>query len=159
MIRIVIAESDPKLCELFSEQLSAVPDYEVVGAMSTGCAAIAAVARLNPDIVALDIDLPDIGGLEILPVVNWCSPQTKVIVLSGHDEETTILEALELGARGYIVKGERADMIKAIRVVQSGEVWARRRVVARVLDRLVGLARRALQETGSEPAPVRDIAH
>ena len=152
MIRIVIAEDDPGLCELFREQLSCVPDFEVIGEARNGRKAIATVGRLDPDILTLDIDLPGIGGLEVLPVVRWYSPKTKVIVLSGHDEEATILEALELGARGYIVKGDGTNLEKAIRAVQRGEVWARRRVLARVLSQLVGLAGRTFQEAGGESA-------
>ncbi len=153
MIRVVVAEDDPGLRELFREQLGVAPDFEVIGEARSGREAIATVERLDPDILTLDIDLPGIGGLEVLPVVRWCSPNTKVIVLSGHDEEATILEALELGAMGYIVKGDGANLEKAIRAVQRGEVWARRRVVARVLDQLVGLASRTFQEVEGEPAP------
>lgn len=153
IIRIVIAEDDPGLRELFTEQLSVAPDLEVIGEACSGREAIATVGRLNPDILTLDIDLPGISGLEVLPVVRWCSPKTKVIILSGHTDEATILEALELGARGYIVKGDGTNLEKAIRAVQRGEVWARRRAVARVLDHLVGLAGRTFQEARGEPAP------
>ena len=153
MIRIVIAEDDPGLCELFRERLSLVPDFEVIGEARNGREAIAIVGRLDPDILTLDIDLPGIGGLEVLPVIRWCSPKTKVIVLSGHDEEAIILEALELGAMGYIVKSDGTNVEKAIRAVQRGEVWARRRVLARVLDHLVGLTGRTFRKAGGEPAP------
>jgi DNA-binding NarL/FixJ family response regulator len=159
VIRIVIAEDNLELSELYHERLSIAPDLEVIGAARSGREAIAAVGRLSPDILTLDIDLPDISGLEILPVIRWCSPTTKVIVLSVHNEEATIMEALELGAKGYIVKGDGTDVVKAIRVVQRGEVWARRRVLARVLDRLVGLAMGTFQETGTQPAPVRVVLY
>ncbi len=159
VIRIVIAEDSLELSELYNERLSAVPGLEVIGAARSGREAIAAVGKLNPDILTLDIDLPDISGLEILPVIRWCSPTTKVIILSGHNEEATIMEALELGAKGYIVKSDGTDVVKAIRVVQSGEVWARRRVVARVLDRLIGLAMGTFQETERQAAPVRVVLY
>jgi len=152
IIRIVVAEDDPGLCELFREQLSLVSGFEVVGEAHSGWEAIATVGRLDPDILILDIDLPGIGGLEVLPVVRWCSPKTKMIVLSGHDEEATIMEALELGATGYIVKGDGTNIEKAIRAVQRGEVWARRRVLARVFDQLVGLVGRTFQKAGGEPS-------
>lgn len=157
VIRIVIAEDNLELSELYHERFSVAPDLEVIGAVRSGREAIAAVGRLSPDILTLDIDLPDISGLEILSVIRWCSPTTKVIVLSGHNEEATIVEALELGAKGYIVKGDRTDMVKAIRVVQCGEVWARRRVLARVLDRLVGLAMGTFQDSARQSAPVRVV--
>lgn len=159
MIRIVTAEGDSELSELYRERFSAVPDFEVIGVARSGREAISAAGRLKPDILTLDVDLPGISGLEILPVIRWCSPTTKVIVLSSHNEEATIVEALELGAKGYIVKDDRTDMIKAIRVVQSGEVWAMRRVVARALDRLIGLAMGTFQETGGQTAPVRVVLY
>lgn len=157
VIRIVIAEDNLELPELYHERFRVAPGLEVMGVVRSAREAIAAVGKLNPDILALDIDLPDISGLEILPVIRWCSPTTKVIVLSGHNEEAAIVEALELGAKGYIVKGDGTDVVKAIRVVQRGEIWARRRVLARVLDRLVGLAMGTFQETGRQPAPVRVV--
>ncbi|HWQ68711.1 MAG TPA: response regulator transcription factor [Patescibacteria group bacterium] len=153
VIRVVIAEDSLALSELYHERLSVAPDLEVIGTVRSGREAIAVAGRLNPDILALDIDMPDISGLGILPVIRWCSPTTKVIVLSDHNEEATIVEALELGAKGYIVKSDRTDVVKAIRVVQCGEVWARRRVLARVLDRLVGLASRTFQEDAGGSAP------
>ena len=157
MIRIVIAEDDPRLRELFREQLNLVPGFEVVGEAHSGREAIATVERLDPDILTLDIDLPGISGLEVLPVVRWCSPKTKVIVLSGHDEEATILEALELGAMGYLVKGDGTNLEKAIRAVQRGEVWARRRVLARIFDQLVGLVGRTFQRAEGEPSPSEPV--
>lgn len=159
VIRIVIAEDNLEPSELYHERLSVAPDLEVIGTVRSGREAIAAAGRLSPDILALDIDLPDIIGLEILPVIRWCSPTTKVIVLSGHNEEATIVEALELGAKGYIIKGDRTDVVKAIRAVQRGEVWARRRVLARALDRLVGLTMGTFQETGRQSAPVRVVLY
>ena len=153
VIRIVVAEDDSGLRELLCEQFGFAPDFEVVAEARDGREAIANVGRLEPDILMLDLDMPEIDGLEVLRVVRWFSPKTKVIIHSGHDEESAILEALTLGARGYIIKCDGTDLEKAIRAVQRGEVWARRRVLARVLNQLVGLAGRAFQGAGSEPAP------
>lgn len=153
-IRIVIAENDPGLRELIREQLMSVPDFEVAAEVCDGREAIANVARLDPDMLILDLELPGIEGLEVLSMVRWFSPNTKVIIRSGHDEEEIVQQTLELGARGYIVKGERTNLEKAIRAVQRGEVWARRRVLAQTLDHLIGLAGSILQATDGEPAPV-----
>lgn len=152
-IRIVIAEDDPGLRELLYEQLRVVPDFEVAAEARDGREAIANVGWLDPDILILDLGLPEIDGLEVLRVVRWFSPKTKVIIRSGRSEEATILETLRLGARGYIIKGDGTNMEKAIRAVQRGEVWTRRRVLARMLNQLVSLAGRTFQEAGSEPAP------
>ncbi len=154
VIRILIAEDNSEFFEVCRERFGSVSDCEVVGHVRNGRETIAAVERLRPDILTVDSESPGIGGLEILPIVRWCSPNTKVIVFSGCDNEASVLEALELGARGYIVKDDGTDMIKVVRAVQRGEVWARRRVVARLFDRLVSLASRTFQEEGElAPAP------
>ncbi|MDE2059198.1 MAG: response regulator transcription factor [candidate division NC10 bacterium] len=152
-IRIVIAEDDPGLRELAREQLACVPDFQVAAEACDGLEAIADVARLDPDILILDLDLPGIDGFEVLRLVRWFNPNTRVIIRSGHDEEEIIQQTLELGARGYIVKGERTSLEKVIRAVERGEVWARRRVLAQALDHLIGLAGSILQATEGEPAP------
>lgn len=153
-VRIVVAEDAPVLRELFCEQLRVARECEVVGEASDGREAIATTGRVNPDILTLDLDMPRMGGLEVLQVVRWYRPNTHVIILSGHAEEATIMEALTLGARGYVVKGNGTKLEEAIRAVQRGEIWARRRVLACVLDQLVGLASRPFQQPGEEPAPI-----
>jgi DNA-binding NarL/FixJ family response regulator len=152
-VQIVVAEDHPEFRALLSEQLGLEPDLKVIGEARDGFEAVVAVARLAPDVLTLDLDLPGLSGLEVLEVVRWCSPNTKVIILSGHDEEETVLEALRLGARGYIVKAEGTNPVKAVRAVQRGEVWARRWVLARVLEELIGVADLTFPATGGEPAP------
>jgi DNA-binding NarL/FixJ family response regulator len=140
-IRIFVAEKQPGLCEWLTERITLAPDLEIVGGAHHGREVISAVYRLNPDILILGISLPEVEGLEVLRVLKWSSPNTKVIILSSHADETTILETLELGASGYIVQNG-TDMGKLSRAVQRGEVWASRRVVARLFDRLT-VAQRA----------------
>jgi DNA-binding NarL/FixJ family response regulator len=137
--RVVVAEDHPQCRELLCEQLGLAPDLELVGEARDAWEAIAAVGRLTPDVLTLDVDLPGMSGLDILRVVRWYSPKTCVIMLSGHDEEQFIREALKMGARGYIVKGDGTDLTKAIRAVQRGEVWARRRHMALVIEELIHL--------------------
>jgi len=151
-IRIVVAEDHPEFRGLIREQLGLAPGLEVVGEASDGRQAIAAVGRLDPDVLTLDLDLPGLNGFEVLRIVKWYSPETKVIMLSGHDEEVSILEALKYGARGYIVKGDGTDLVKAIRAVHRGEVWAKRRVVAQVIEELIQLAGLAVPAAADEPA-------
>ncbi|MBI2882610.1 MAG: response regulator transcription factor [Candidatus Methylomirabilis oxyfera] len=152
-VRIVIAEDEPGFLEQLSEQLKFALDLEIVGEARDAKEAFVTVGQLNPDILILGNDRPGIKGWEVLRVVRWCSPHTKVIILSSHAEEATILEALELGARGYIVKGNGTNIEKAIRAVQRGELWARRRLLTQLLERYVGLAGSVLQATEDEPAP------
>lgn len=140
VIQLVAAEDDPGLPDCLREQFESAPDSATTQVVSDGWEIIAAMSRLNPNILIFDLDLLGISGLAILQAIRWCSPKTQVLVLSSHDEEATIVEVLELGARGYVVKGNGADLGKAIRALQRGELWVRRRDMARVLDRLVNRA-------------------
>jgi two-component system NarL family response regulator len=155
-IRIVVAEDHPEFRALLCERLGSAPGLEIVGEAGDGRQAIAAVGRLDPDILTLDIDLPGMNGLEVLRVVRWYSPETKVIILSGQDEEATILEALKHGARGYVLKGGGTDLVKVIRAVHRGEVWARRRVVAQVIEELTQVVAGTLP--GNPGRLARDVA-
>jgi len=137
---------------MLCEQLRLAPDLEVIGDARDGWEAIAAVGKLKPDVLTLDLDLPGMHGLDVLRVVRWYSPDTKVIILSGHAEEATIQETLKQGARGYIVKGEGANLERAVRVVQNGEVWARRQVLATVIEELSRLAELTFPAAAGEPA-------
>ncbi|WP_337288034.1 response regulator [Candidatus Methylomirabilis sp.] len=87
------------------------------------------VGRLKPDVLTLDLGLSGISGLDVLHATRWYSPDTKVIIISGHDEESIVWEALRQGARGYIVRDEGIDLKRAIRVVHDGEVWVNRGVL------------------------------
>lgn len=138
-IRIVVAEDDPEFRGGLCDRLRLIPDFTIVGEARDGREAIASVGRLDPDILILDLGLPGITSLEVLQVVQWLSPKTKVIVCSGHAEAIVILESLQLGAKGHIIKDNRTDLQKAIRAVQGGEMWVKRRVLARLLEHLVGL--------------------
>jgi len=151
-IRVVIAEDYSEYRELLCEQLRIAPDLDVIEEARDGWEAITAVGRLKPDVLALALDLPGMSGLDVLRVIRWYSPDTKAIILSGHYEEATIREALELGARGYIVKGDGTDLKKAIKVVHEGEVWARRRVLAALIDELSRLAELTFPTTTAEHA-------
>ncbi|MBI3779666.1 MAG: response regulator transcription factor [candidate division NC10 bacterium] len=151
-IQVFIAENNPEFRELLRQQLRLAPDLEVIGEAPDGRQTIAAAGRLAPDVITLDLDLPGMTGLEVLQVVRWCSPKTKIIILSRHEREETILEALNQGAMGYIVKGEEINLAKAIRAVHQGEMWVKRRVLSRAIEDLVRLANLTFPATGGEPA-------
>ncbi|MDE2180555.1 MAG: response regulator transcription factor [candidate division NC10 bacterium] len=146
-IRVVVAEDDSVYRELLREQLRLAPDLDVIGEARDGREAVAAVGRLKPDILTLDLDLPGMNGLDVLYVTRWCSPDTKVIIISGRDEESIVQEALRQGAKGYVVKGDGTDLKKTIRVVHDGEVWARRQVLTAII---------AEMGNAGQPAPPYD---
>jgi DNA-binding NarL/FixJ family response regulator len=151
-IQVVVAEDYLEYRELLCEQLQITPDLNVIEEARDGWEAITAVGRLKPDVLTLDMDLQGMSSLDVLHVTRWCSPDTKVIILSNHDEESIVHEALKQGARGYIVKGDGTDLKKAIKLVHEGEVWVRRRVLAAVIDELSRLVEPPLPATAAEQA-------
>lgn len=151
-IRVVIAEHHSEYREMLCEQLRVAPNLDVIEEARDGWKAITAVGRLKPDVLILDLDLPGMSSMDVLRVTRWHSPDTKVIVLSGHDEAPVVQEALRQGAKGYIVKGDGADLKKAIKVVHEGEVWARRGILAAVIEELRRLAELTFAATQGEAA-------
>ena len=94
-------------------------DIRVVGLAHNGREAIEAVAKLQPDIVLMDIDMPEMDGLEATKIISRRFPQVKVIFLSGHDDEAKLRKSLQTGAKGYLFKDTTAEeLVKKIRSVE-----------------------------------------
>ncbi len=104
--------------------LSANPDFEVVAEADDGAPAVALTARLQPDVVLLDVSRPDMDGIEATRRIKASNPVVQVIVVSMHDEEALFRAALQAGASGYVLKGADSRMLAtAIRVVAAGELY------------------------------------
>jgi two-component system response regulator NreC len=97
---------------------------EVLGEASDGVEAIRLIQELHPDIAVLDLDMPGLDGLAVLREAARLSPQTRAIILTRHMEEPYAVEALRIGARGYVLKTQAStDLVAAIRHVDRGEVY------------------------------------
>lgn len=117
--------------------LAQEPAISMVGEAADGLQAIRLAEALHPDILLLDIRMPGLGGIEALPQIREKSPGTKVLILSGFFEGELMIQALQLGAKGYLSKLlTHRDLIKAIRATYAGEVWAERKVLSEVLESL-----------------------
>ncbi|MBI4336733.1 MAG: response regulator transcription factor [Chloroflexi bacterium] len=104
--------------------LEAEEGFEVVGEASSGREALLEVRRLQPDLVLLDITLPDMNGLETMGQIKAMAPETRVVILTMHEDEEYFFRAIQAGATGYIVKGAGSDQIAAaLRAVQGGGVY------------------------------------
>jgi len=113
-------------------------DLQVVGEATDGKQALSMTEALQPDILLLDIRMPEVNGLDVLPRIRAKSPGTKVLILSGYPEDNFIVEALQLGAKGYLSKTlTRADIVKAIRATHAGELWAERKLLTQTLESLL----------------------
>jgi two-component system response regulator NreC len=97
---------------------------QVLGEASDGLEAIRLIEELHPDIAVLDIDMPGLDGLAVLRQTARVSPQTRTIILTRHMEEPYAVEALRIGARGYVLKTQAStDLVAAIQHVTRGEVY------------------------------------
>jgi two-component system, NarL family, response regulator NreC len=104
--------------------LSSVDGVEVVGEAATADEALAQGTKLSPDIIFMDISIPGIGGIELTRRVCRTYPEVKVIILTFHEGDEYLLQAMQAGASGYVVKGASAgELIAAIEAVRRGGVY------------------------------------
>lgn len=120
--RIVLADDHPDILRRVSGMLS--PQFDVVAMVSDGRSAVEAVHRLNPDILLLDVAMPEMDGMHAALEVRDIGSSTKIIFLSMHQEEDYVAAALQAGAHGYVFKSRmRADLLVAIERVFAGSVF------------------------------------
>jgi hemolysin D len=120
-IRILIVDDQNFVRKMLQYSLSAVSDFEIVGAANSGEEALAQIEELRPDIALVDIEMPGMNGLAITRTICERYAQTKVLVLSIHDDDDYIRDALQAGAKGYLLKNTPSEeLAHAIRFVQRG---------------------------------------
>jgi hemolysin D len=120
-IRILIVDDQNFVRKMLQYSLSAVADFEIVGAATSGEEALAQIEELNPDIALVDIEMPGMNGLAMTRTICERYAQTKVLVLSIHDDDDYIRDALQAGAKGYLLKNTPSEeLAHAIRFVQLG---------------------------------------
>jgi len=134
-IRVVIADDHKLLREMLHLALSQEKDIEVVGEAGNGLQTIDIISDLKPDIVLLDIIMPEMNGIKVFPAIREKSPDTKALMLTARNDEAMIFKALKAGAKGYLSKDVSiSDLIKAIQAVHKEELWVERKLMARFLD-------------------------
>jgi two-component system, NarL family, response regulator NreC len=123
-IRIVIADDHGVLRAGLRALLSAEPDLEVIGEAADGKEALDAVVALRPDILLLDVNMPIHNGIEVTQQLARTHPNVRVLILTVHEEDRLLQEALRVGASGYIVKrAVESELLNAIRAVARGELY------------------------------------
>jgi DNA-binding NarL/FixJ family response regulator len=146
-IRIELAEDQRLIRELLAGVLALEADFQVVAEAGTGREAIALAASTQPDIVVLDISLPDIDGMEVARTLRKTQPKLPILALSIHAEPYFVQEMLRAGADGYVVKSAAVrELVQAIRTVSQGSMYLSpvitRQAVGRGLAFLSGAAAR-----------------
>ncbi len=146
MIRIVVADDHPVVREGLVAMLATEPDFEIVAQASSGAEALSLVSAHDPDVLILDLAMPDLDGVEVLRRLT--GSRTRTIIFTVFDTDERIISAVEAGAAGYLLKGApRADLFQAVRVVAAGgsllsrEASAGTRLTPREREVLAHLAR------------------
>lgn len=123
-VRILLADDHAMLRDGVRMVLESQPGFEVVGTAETGLDAVALARSLQPDIAVLDVAMPELNGLDATREIRACCPETEVVILSMHEGEDYLREALRAGAAGYVLKRAAAkELVGAIRAVQRGESY------------------------------------
>ena len=149
-VRIVLADDHQLFREAVRVLLDDEPDFEVVGEAGSGEEAVALTLRHEPDILLLDVAMPDRNGLTVLEQIAAASKATRIILVTGAIDEGELLRALQLGARGVVLKEAGAtELLNSIRLVHSGEYFVGR-------DRMSDLVTALRGRTAESSAPPRD---
>jgi DNA-binding NarL/FixJ family response regulator len=120
-IRILLADDHPVVRDGLAAMLATQPDFEVVGEAGTGAEAVAEAARLRPDVVLMDLEMPVLDGIEAIRRLRAADRAVQVVVLTAFDTDERIVGSLQAGAQGYLLKGApREEIFAAIRTVSAG---------------------------------------
>jgi len=137
MVRVLIADDHDIVRRGLISALSSEPDIEVVGQAANGREAIDKAVELEPDVVIMDILMPNLGGLEATSALAHRLPRTRVLILTVSDSEENLFHAVKFGARGYLLKSATIDdIIAAIRQVAEGEAILSPYIAGKLLDEL-----------------------
>lgn len=122
MIRILLADDHSLVRQGFRMILAAQPDMEIIGEAGNGREAVELAEKLQPDLVVMDVTMPELNGIEATRRLVTASPRTRVLALSMHKDSVYVREILRAGARGYLLKDSvDADLLAAVRAVAKGE--------------------------------------
>ena len=143
-IRVVIAEDQPMVRAGFRALLDSRDDIEVVGEAATGAEALAQIRAQHPDVVVMDIRMPEMDGLEATRRITTdpALRDTRILVLTTFELDEYVFGALDAGASGFLLKGgEPADLVQAIRIVAAGNSLLAPSVTRRLIDAYVSRPR------------------
>ena len=157
-IRIMIVDDHPIVREGLVAVLRRDEDFEIVGEAADGRAAVKRALSLKPDLILMDLRMPEMSGVEAMQKIRATDPAIKFLVLTTYDTDEHIVGALEAGASGYLLKdAPREDLFNAIRTVARGEALLQPRVAARLIQHMTGQTARAQANAGEEDLSPREI--
>jgi DNA-binding NarL/FixJ family response regulator len=137
VIRILVADDHPVVRDGLIAMLGTQPDFEVVGAAATGREALRLAQAARPDVILLDLEMPELDGVEVMRELRAACPEAQALVFTAFDTDERIHAALKAGARGYLLKGApRDELFNAVRVVSQGGSLLQPVVASKLLQRM-----------------------
>jgi len=135
MIRVLLADDHAVVRDGLRALLEAQADIEVVGDAANGREVLRQTRQLHPDVVVMDIAMPELNGVEATQQMHDAHPATQVLILSMHSTTEHIFRALQAGARGYLLKDSAgSEVVEAVRVVHAGRRYLSHKIAATVVD-------------------------
>ena len=159
MIRVLVVDDHPIVRQGLVSVLGDEDDFEVVGEASSGREAVARVQRLQPDVVLLDLEMPDLDGVAAIPQLLALRPGLGILVFTAYDTDERVLGAVRAGARGYLLKGASAEEIaRGIRSVNAGGSYLEPRVTSKLIAEVSSPRRSGLVLSAREKEVLRLVA-
>ncbi|HMD97202.1 MAG TPA: response regulator transcription factor [Terriglobia bacterium] len=148
-VRVFLADDHTLVRQGFRRMLEDDPRIEIVGEAGTGLGAVDQCAKLKPDVVVMDLYMPELGGLEAMAEILKANPETKVLILSMYSNENYVRKAFELGAKGYILKNAiEVDLTRAVMALMEGGAYMSPGISNIVIE---SLKSGSLQDTSQDP--------
>lgn len=123
-IRILLADDHSVVRAGLRTLINTEPDFDLVGEAADGNQVIQLAAQLQPDVVVMDVSMPGLGGIDAMQKLKELVPQTRVLILTFHEDESLVRKAISSGASGYIIKrAAESELINAIRIVSQGDMY------------------------------------
>ena len=143
-IKILIVDDHTVVRDGLVTMLSRQADFVVIGEAVNGLEAVEKARELQPDVILMDLRMPELDGVGAMNQIREQNPDVKFIVLTTYDTDEYIFDAIDAGAKGYLLKdASREDLFQSVRAVHRGESLIEPGVAARVLDRLAQMSRQA----------------
>lgn len=134
-LRILLVDDHEVVRRGLSVLLRAKPDWEACGEASNGREAVEKALKLNPDVVILDVGMPNLNGLEATRQIVKARPEVRILILTLHDFDTLVQEVLNAGARGFLLKSDAArDLVTAVEALQNHKTYFTPKVASMVLE-------------------------
>lgn len=134
-IRVFIVDDHPLMRNALEMAIEAAFDMQIAGEAANGKEALHLIPQVETDIVLMDLMMPEMNGLEATQALTRLLPEIRILILSSVDNEAEILQAVQLGALGYITKNtQRDELLQAIRTVNAGEAYMPPKIAAKLMN-------------------------